>query len=423
LLLLFNFLHFSIFIATKYCLNWPKRNTLLLHLFRFIVRIVYTVKYLQYNYLILLRFIIPCYPFFYEKRMTFRIILFTMTGNSINEYNCGGKTMRHWSLFCMMSVMVCLGAISFAATPLEIRVPKGLPALPVPADNPMTVEKVELGKMLFFDKRLSKDHTLSCATCHIPENGYAEPLATSKGINGQIGTRNSNPVVNSAYATSEFWDGRSPDLEDQAMGPVENPIEMGHDFEQVVLDLKKVPEYVQRFQDVFGSEISKETIAKAIAAFERTLLSGNSPYDQGTMNAKAKAGEKIFKGQGFCATCHTPPLFSNWGFYNAGIGMDKENPDIGRMEITKQESDKGAFRVPHLREATLTGPYYHDGSVETLEEAVRIMATGGIDNPNLHALFRVIKTKNFSDQEIDQLVEFIRALSGEYPIVKEPKLP
>ncbi|MDX9754611.1 MAG: cytochrome-c peroxidase, partial [bacterium] len=249
--------------------------------------------------------------------------------------------MRQFSLWVVMvgALAVSLG---FAATPMQVQVPKGLPALPVPADNPMTVEKVELGKLLYFDTRLSKDKTISCATCHSPEHAYAEPKATSEGIAGQFGERNANTVLNSAYATSDFWDGRAAHLEEQAGGPVENPIEMGHDFNAVVKDLKKVPEYVKRFKDVFGEEISKDNITKAIAAFERTLLSGNAPYDKGTMSDDAKAGELIFKGKGLCATCHTPPVFSNWGFYNAGIGMDKPKPDTGRMQVTGLETDKGA---------------------------------------------------------------------------------
>lgn len=321
------------------------------------------------------------------------------------------------------AIAICFCLTATAATPLEIKQPNGLPPLPVPSDNAMTVEKVELGKMLYFDKRLSVDNTVACASCHLPEHGYAEPRATSTGIKEQVGGRNANPVLNSAYATSMFWDGRMEHLEAQAAGPVENPIEMGADMSVVAKKIASVPEYKKRFQDVFGAGPSKETITKAIAAFERTLLSGNAPYDKGTMSADAKKGEALFKGKGLCATCHTPPVFSNWGFYNAGIGMDKANPDIGRMEVSGIKEDKGAFRVPHLRNAKDTGPYFHDGSVESLEEAVRIMAGGGLDNPNLHPLFRAIKAQTFSDAEIKQLVAFIEALTGEYPVVKEPKLP
>ncbi len=311
----------------------------------------------------------------------------------------------------------------------KIEVPEGLPSVPVPDDNPMTKEKVELGKMLFFDQRLSRDGTLSCATCHIPEHGYAEPKPTSEGIEGQFGERNANPVINSAYATTLFWDGRSEDLEDQAAGPMENPIEMGHSIPDIAEKLNEIPEYKKRFENVFGAPANQDTITKAIAAFERTLLTGNSPYDryvngeEDAISEEAKAGEDLFKGKALCATCHTPPVFSNWSFYNAGVGTDKEEMDIGRMEVTEKESDKGAFRVPHLRNATDTAPYMHDGSLETLEEAVRFMAEGGKDNPNLHPLFRALKGANLTDEEIDQLVEFVKILKGEYPIVEEPELP
>jgi cytochrome c peroxidase len=153
------------------------------------------------------------------------------------------------------------------------------------------------------------------------------------------------------------------------------------------------------------------------------LISGNSPYDKGAMSEKAKKGAQLFKGKALCSSCHTPPNFSNWSFYNAGVGMDAEEPDLGRYDVTKQESDKGAFRVPHLREIEKTAPYFHDGSVETLEDAVRFMANGGQDNPNLHALFRAVKAQNLTDEEIGQLVAFLKALTGEYPIVEEPELP
>lgn len=328
----------------------------------------------------------------------------------------------------LMSLPPFAPAAAQTGTPMEIKPPLGLPPVPIPADNPMTVEKVELGKMLFFDKRLSKDKDISCATCHLPEHGYAEPHAVSTGHKGQKGNRNANPVINSQYATALFWDGRAVSLEDQAGGPVENPIEMGQDMNVVTKLLADVPEYKKRFMEVFGEAPTKDNITKAIAAFERTLLEGNSPFDKfqaGDANAiseDAKKGWELFN-QKLCSTCHTPPVFSNWGFYNSGVGTDKPNPDIGRMEITKLPSDKSAFRVPSLRGVEKTGPYFHDGSVESLEEAVRFMANGGKDNPNLHPLFRALKAQKTTDQEIQQLVAFLKSLTGEHPVVKEPELP
>jgi len=328
----------------------------------------------------------------------------------------------------LMSLPPLAPAAAQTGTPMEIKPPLGLPPVPIPADNPMTVEKVELGKMLFFDKRLSKDKDISCATCHLPEHGYAEPHAVSTGHKGQKGNRNANPVINSQYATALFWDGRAVSLEDQAGGPVENPIEMGQDMNVVTKLLADVPEYKKRFMEVFGEAPTKDNITKAIAAFERTLLEGNSPFDKfqaGDANAiseDAQKGWELFN-QKLCSTCHTPPVFSNWGFYNSGVGTDKPNPDIGRMEITKLPSDKSAFRVPSLRGVEKTGPYFHDGSVESLEEAVKFMANGGKDNPNLHPLFRALKAQKTTDQEIQQLVAFLKSLTGEHPVVKEPELP
>ena len=309
-----------------------------------------------------------------------------------------------------------------------VRVPLGLPPLPIPRDNPMTAEKVELGKLLYFDTRLSKDRTVSCATCHDPKMAWAEHKATSEGIGGQFGQMNSPTVINSAYATTQFWDGRADSLETQAVGPMENPVEMGHTLGELVVQLNEVPEYKERFQKVFGTEVTADGMAKAIAAFERTVLSGNSPYDKyeaGDQAALSEAqirGMKLFDDAG-CSSCHAPPLFSNYKFYNAGVGSQKTPPDPGRMAVTKDESDLGKFRTPSLREVANTAPYFHDGSCATLPEAVAMMAGGGIDNPNLSALLKGIGARGLSDQDKADIVEFLQALSGEYPIVEPPAVP
>ncbi len=315
-------------------------------------------------------------------------------------------------------------------TPMEIDVPLGLPPVKVPEDNPMTKEKVELGKMLYFDTRLSKSNKISCATCHDPKMAWTEHKPTSVGIHEQKGDRNSPTVINAAYMTSQFWDGREPTLEAQALGPIENPIEMGNKMDLVLDDLVKIDWYKKQFKLVFGVEkIENEHVAKAIAAFERTVLSGNSPYDKfekGDKNALTdaqKRGLEVFTGKGSCSTCHTPPTFSNGQFYNAGIGMDKKEPDPGRKKVTGKDSDMGAFRVPHLREIAATYPYYHDGSVEKLEEAVAIMAEGGKDNKHLSTLFKAIKAAKLTDKDKKDLVAFLKALSGEYPKMDPPKLP
>ena len=288
-----------------------------------------------------------------------------------------------------------------AGTPIAVSVPLGLPPLPIPADNPMTAEKVELGKLLYFDKRLSKDGTISCATCHDPQIAWAEDEPTSTGIDEQVGDKNSPTVINAAYADVQFWDGRAASLEEQALGPIENPIEMGHDLEELVPQLNEIAGYRERFQAVFGTDVTSEGIAKAIAAFERTVLSGNSPYDQykagdeSALTEAQKRGLQAFEDIG-CSSCHTSALFSNYKFYNAGIGMNKEPPDEGRMAVTGDERDLGKFRVPSLREVANTAPYYHDGSVATLEEAVALMTDGGIDNAGLSPLLKGIGSRGLS---------------------------
>lgn len=305
------------------------------------------------------------------------------------------------------------------------KVPLGLPPVPVPDDNPMTAAKVELGKLLYFDKRLSKDGTISCATCHDPQMAWTEHRATSEGIGGKIGERNSPTVINAAYNPEQFWDGRAKSLEEQALGPVANPIEMGHTVEAMVQDLSKISDYEGRFQEVFGTGVTADGVAKAIAAFERTILSGNSPFDKFQAGDEAaltdvqKEGWQLFEDAG-CVTCHSPPLFTNGRYYNAGIGMDKEEPDVGRMAVTEKEADKGKFRVPTLRDIENTYPYFHDGSSETLEDAVALMAAGGKDNPNLSAMLKAVREAELSDEDQAKIVEFLKALSGEYPIIEPP---
>ncbi len=340
-------------------------------------------------------------------------------------------TKRFCLLFVLSGAMlVCGFSTSWAepaGTPLEVKAPLGLPAVPIPQDNPMTVEKVELGKMLYFDKRLSKDETISCATCHDPNHAYAEDRPTSEGIFQQVGGRNANSVINTAYFTELFWDGRAKSLEEQAGGPVENPIEMGAKMELVIKKIADVPEYKKRFKDVFGTDVTRDGIVKAIAAFERTILSGNSPYDKymngdkSAMSEDAVKGMALFQGPKMCAVCHSGPTFSNGAYFNSGAGKGKGLEDGGLMEVTKKETDKGKFRVPMLRDAAKTGPYMHDGSIPTLREAVAFMASGGKANPNLFPVFRSMQKP--TEEEIDQLTAFVEALSGEYPIIEPPELP
>ncbi len=310
----------------------------------------------------------------------------------------------------------------------EVKVPPGLPELPIPDDNPMTAEKVELGKMLYFDKRLSKDGTISCATCHDPAKGWAEHTPTSTGIGGAVGGANSPSVANAVYGKTQFWDGRAASLEEQALGPIENEIEMGHNLDELVPQLNEIAGYKEQFQKVFGTDVTEEGIAKAIAAFERTVLCGNSAYDKFQAGDEAaltdvqKKGMQLFKDLK-CSTCHSGEMFSGYRYYNAGIGMGKETPDEGRKAVTKDDGDLGKFRVPSLRNVADTAPYFHDGSCATLEEAVKIMATGGVANDNLSSVLKQIGEQNVSEEDQAAIVEFLKALSGEMPSVEVPELP
>jgi len=316
-----------------------------------------------------------------------------------------------------------------AADEYVLKIPEGLPPLTIPPDNPMTEAKVELGRMLYFDTRLSKDGTISCATCHDPKMAWAEHKPTSGGINDQKGDRNAPTVINAAYMTSQFWDGRAATLEEQALGPIENPIEMGNEMNNVIATVAGIEDYKTRFAEVFGTEVTADGIARAIAAFERTVLSGNSPYDRfkagdkNALNESQQRGMELFMDKAACVTCHAEPLFSNGRFYNAGVGSDRENPDPGRKKVTGADEDMGKFRVPHLRNVAETWPYFHDGSVEKLEDAVRFMAGGGRDNPHLAASFKGMKELNLTDDQIADLVAFLEALSGEYPVIEPPAMP
>lgn len=317
------------------------------------------------------------------------------------------------------------GTETAAALPV---IPLGLPPLPVPADNPVTAEKVELGKLLFFDKRLSKDNSLACANCHNPKLGWTLRSAAAVGIDDQVGDRNIPTIINAAYYDAHFWDGRALGLEAQATGPIQNPIEMGQDLDELVKELSEVPAYVEKFKQAFGTEITKDALAKALASFERTILGGNSPYDkfkagdENALNDVQKRGLELFESVG-CSTCHTPPEFSNHQYHNAGVGMDAEKIDEGRKAVTGKDTDLGKFRVPELRNISDTAPYFHNGSAKTLEEAVALMAGGGKDNDNLSIMLKAVRGAKVTEEDQKALVEFLKALKGDYPVIDPPVLP
>ncbi|MBS0261328.1 MAG: c-type cytochrome [Planctomycetes bacterium] len=315
---------------------------------------------------------------------------------------------------------------SLAAEPEQApKPPVGLPPVQWPEDNLYSAAKVELGRALYFDKRLSSDSTVSCASCHAPDKAFTDNAPVSTGIKGQKGGRSAPTVINRAYSTLQFWDGRAPTLEAQAVGPIANPIEMTNEktadaaYAAVIKRLDGIPGYVQLFEKAFGSkEISVDRIGKAIATFERTVLSGNSPYDRYMLNPSDKSalnesqvrGMNVFFNKAACDSCHLGFNFTDGSYANIGIGMDKPNPDLGRFVVTKKEEDKGAFKTPTLREIEHSGPYMHDGSLKTLEEVVEHYDKGGIKNPQLD---QRMKPLNLTRQDKADLVAFLKALSGQ----------
>lgn len=311
-------------------------------------------------------------------------------------------------------------------TPYRMTVPKGLEEMPVPADNPMTVEKVELGRQLYFDRRLSADGTVSCATCHDPAKGWTDNQPVSTGIKGQKGGRSAPTVINSGYALVQFWDGRAKTLEEQALGPVANPIEMGETLDNVVKKLNAIPGYRTQFQNVFGTEATPAAVAKSIAAFERTIVSGNAPFDRyeagdkTAMSAAAIRGYEVFRGKAQCTNCHVGFTQSDSLFHNLGVGIDRPDADLGRFPVTKDARDKGAFKTPTLRDLTKTAPYMHDGSEGTLQAVIELYNRGGNKNPNLDPK---MKPLNLTDDEKLDLLAFLKALDGTYPVVAPPRLP
>jgi cytochrome c peroxidase len=323
------------------------------------------------------------------------------------------------------SLCVANQAVNAEDAPKE---PFGLKPVKWPADNQPTAAKIELGKQLFFDSRLSKDNTISCASCHDPKKGFSNGAAFATGVGGAVGGRSAPSVINSAYYLQQFWDGRAKSLEDQALGPIENPIEMAISIPDVVAKLNKIAGYKSQFKKVFGTEVTKEGLAKSIAAYERTVLSGNAPYDKfkagdtKALSEAAQRGLKIFKGKGHCTACHVGGSLTDRSYHNLGVGMDAKKPDIGREAVSKLEGDRGAFKTPTLREIKKTAPYMHDGRFKTLEDVVEFYTKGGIANEYLDEEIYELKV---TAQDKKDLVTFLKEglSSPDYPDHKAPKLP
>ena len=302
---------------------------------------------------------------------------------------------------------------------------------PAPADNPTTEAKVELGKMLFMDPRFSSTGTVACNSCHNVMEGGDDSRTTSMGVHGKTGGRNAPTVWNSAFHSAQFWDGRAPLLEDQAKGPVANPVEMGmKDVETAMERVRKIPGYKAYFDKAFGeNSMTVENAAKAVAAFERTLITPNSAYDKYVKGDKQAMTEQQIRGMDTfatsgCTSCHSGAAFNGpqmklgEGFFtkfptftdSEHVAQYKLAEDKGRQEVTGDSADANMFRTPTLRNITDTAPYFHNGSVNDLGEAVRVMAKTQLN-------------KDLSDADVEDIVAFLGALTGEYPEITMPRLP
>jgi len=308
----------------------------------------------------------------------------------------------------------------FAAEPVTLPTITGLedPNTYVPADNPLTKEKIELGRAIFFDKRMSKDNTIACASCHMAKKGFADGMPVSTGIKGQKGGRSAPVSFNRVYSKAQFWDGRAATLEDQSIGPFANPIEHGFaNHDEMVAKMKKMPGYRKLFQEVFGGEITIQDVGRAVASFQRTVLSGNSAVDkydiggdQNALSDSAKRGLELFRGKARCTRCHSGFNFTDEKFHNLGIGWDDNKVDLGRYMETKNPEDIGAFKTPTLREIARTAPYMHDGRFKSLEEVVKFYNQGGVKSPHQD---NTIIPLEMTDDEQQDLVAMLKSLNGE----------
>jgi len=336
----------------------------------------------------------------------------------------------------------------------------GLPPVPIPADNPQTPAKISLGDKLFHDARFSIDGTVSCATCHSEKHAFTDGKQFSTGHHGLTGTRNAPTVINAAYYKSQFWDGREPDLEAQSKQPFVNPVEGGLASHEPILQIvRSDPDYKKAFADVFGvtdAKLTMDHVAKAIASFERSLVSGDSPFDRyyflgdkRALNAAQVRGFELFIGQGRCVSCHTiendHALFTDSKFHNIGIGInavqddvprlagafleakakggevdrivltDKKSSELGRFAVTDKITEIGGFKTPTLRNIDLTAPYMHDGSLKTLKEVVSHYNNGGVTPAGAKVnayLSGGIRPLNLTEAQLDDLVEFLQALTS-----------
>lgn len=297
----------------------------------------------------------------------------------------------------------------------------------IPADNPLTPEKAALGRQLFFDERLSGDGTRSCYSCHVCEKGLTDGLPKSIGAFGKQLPRSSPTLWNIGYQKEFYWDGRSPSLEKQAMAAWTGA-NMGAKADEIVAKLNKLEGYHDQFHKVFGADATADNVTRAIAAFERTIITGDTPWDhwratggdESRMSGEVRRGWKVFQDVK-CNNCHDGVLFSDFQYHNVGIGMDQKEPDVGRFKVTNNPKDTGAFKTPTLRDIARSAPYFHDGSVGTLEEAVDLMLAGG--KPNQYLDKTNLQKHEITKEQKADLIAFLRSLSVADCKLTKPQLP
>ena len=311
-----------------------------------------------------------------------------------------------------------------------------LPDMEVPADNPVTPEKAELGKQLFFDTRISDSGEFSCETCHLPEMGWTDGLALSRAASGNLNTRHTPTLYNVGYYTEFYWDGRMPTLEDQILGAWRGQVGVA-DPEAIAARIGEIPGYAEQFREYMQTEVTGDAIVRALATFVRTLRADAAPWDRyeflgerDAVTEEAKLGFDVFslEDKANCTLCHTPPLYTDTLYHNVGVGFDQPEPDLGRGRYLmgldavppEAESLQGAFKTPTLRNITETGPYFHDGSAATLEEAVDYLLRGGHQNEWLD---EKLQPREITDEEEAQLMAFLRSLTSETGEFERPVLP
>lgn len=345
--------------------------------------------------------------------------------------------------------------------PLDLELPLGLSVLPdrlKTLTRPVTRSKIELGRQMFFDTRLSVDNSVSCASCHHPDHGYTIDQRFATGIKGQIGKRNPptlfNRIMFGGIGEEEFWDGHAATIEDAVLVAITDPTEMGNSLEGLLKTLRSNPGYRLQFEKIYG-KVTLAAVGDAVASFVRCLVTGPSPFDYhlayqpfvdedpdelkenpelfaeyvrikaqmeaSPLSASAKRGMELYFGnKAWCSSCHATPALTDNKYHNIGVGMDAEKPDLGRYLVTGLEEDRGTFKTPPVRNAALTAPYMHDGSLATLEDVIDWYAKGGHPNPHLSDKFREVKIE---PQEKADLIEFMKSCSGELPKVEMGRLP